>query len=101
MLQSNMDTVRKDIKTLVADAQLLFKDAAAEGGAKADELRKRGMQLLDSALDKAHHLQEAAIEKGKELADSTDNYVRKNPWRAVGISAVVGVLVGMLIARSK
>jgi len=31
--------------------------------------------------------------------DTTDTYVRDNPWRAVGISAAVGALVGILIAR--
>ncbi len=31
--------------------------------------------------------------------DSTDQYVRANPWRAVGISAAVGALIGFLAAR--
>jgi ElaB/YqjD/DUF883 family membrane-anchored ribosome-binding protein len=31
--------------------------------------------------------------------DTTDAYVRTNPWRAVGISAGIGALVGFLIAR--
>ena len=44
-------------------------------------------------------LQDATLEKGKELVDSADNYVRENPWQAVGLAAAVGVLIGMLIAR--
>lgn len=99
MVESKLKTVRGDMKTLVQDAQALFTEATAAGGIKADELRSRGMQLLDSALEQVQELQTATLEKGKELADNTDHYVRENPWQAVGLAAAVGVLVGMLIAR--
>ena len=99
MMESKLKTVRGDMKTLVQDAQALFNEASAAGGIKADELRSRGMQLLDSALEQVQELQTATPEKGKELADSTDHYIRENPWQAVGLAAAVGVLVGMLIAR--
>jgi ElaB/YqjD/DUF883 family membrane-anchored ribosome-binding protein len=35
----------------------------------------------------------------KQAMDTTDAYVRANPWRAIGISAVAGALIGFLIAR--
>ena len=35
----------------------------------------------------------------KAAVDTTDTYVRANPWRAVGISAAVGALIGFLAAR--
>lgn len=99
MLESNLKTVRGDLKALVQDAQSLFTEATAAGGIKAEELRSRGMDMLDAALDQVQQLQSATLEKGKELADSTDDYVRENPWQAVGLAAAVGVLIGMLIAR--
>ena len=99
MLESNINTVRSDLKTLMKDAQELFEEAATSSGSKAEELRAKGMKLLDSAIDGAHHFQLAAIEKGKKIAHDTDAYVHENPWRAIGISAAVGVLIGMLIAR--
>ena len=99
MLESNINTVRADLKTLMKDAQDLFAEAANASGSKAEELRAKGMKLLDSAIDGAHHFQQAAIEKGKKIAHDTDTYVHEHPWRAIGISAAVGMLVGMLIAR--
>jgi ElaB/YqjD/DUF883 family membrane-anchored ribosome-binding protein len=99
MLESNINTVRSDLKTLMKDAQELFEEAATSSGSKAEELRAKGMKLLDSAIDGAHHFQQAAVEKGKKIAHDTDTYVHENPWRAIGISAAVGVLIGMLIAR--
>lgn len=87
------------MKTLVRDAQELFREATATTGEKAEELRNRGFDLLETALVRAQEMQAAAIETGKEIAESTDDFVRENPWQAVAISAGVGLLVGMLIAR--
>lgn len=98
-MESKIKTVRNDMKSLVQDAQALFTEATASSGIKADELRSRGMHLLDAALDQVQELQTVTLEKGKELVDSTDNFVRENPWQAVGMAAAVGVLIGMLIAR--
>ena len=43
--------------------------------------------------------QEALVEKARIAARATDDYVRKNPWRAVGAAAGVGLVVGLLIGR--
>lgn len=99
MLDSNMNAVRSDLKALVRDAQILFDEATAAGGSKAEELRAKGMELLDSAIDHAQYLQQATVEKGKKIAHDTDTYVHQHPWRAIGVSATVGVLLGLLIAR--
>lgn len=99
MTASSYKTVRNDMKALVRDAQQLFREASAATGERADELRSKGQELLDSAAHRAQELQTAAVETGKELASSTDDFVKENPWKAVAISAGIGVLVGMLIAR--
>jgi ElaB/YqjD/DUF883 family membrane-anchored ribosome-binding protein len=99
MLESNLKTVRTDMKTLIRDAQELFREATSASGLKADELRSKGLVLLDTAMAKVQDVQAAAMETGKEMAGEADDYVRGNPWRAVAISAGVGLLVGLLISR--
>ena len=99
MKANTLKTTRTDMKTLVKDAQELFREATSVTGEKADELRSRGLQMLDSALVKAQEVQTAALETGKELADKTDDYVHENPWRAVAIAGGIGLLVGLLISR--
>ncbi len=99
MLTSHLRTGRTDMKTLVQDAQDLFREATSATGVKAEELRGRGMELLETAKVRAHDAQVAAIETGKEIATTADDYVHENPWRSVAVSATVGLLVGLLIAR--
>lgn len=99
MLDSSVSTTRNDMRTLIKNAQALFQEASSVTGQKADELRTKGLAMLDSAVAKAQQAQTAAIESGKELASSADNLVKDNPWKAVAISGGVGLLLGMLIAR--
>jgi ElaB/YqjD/DUF883 family membrane-anchored ribosome-binding protein len=44
-------------------------------------------------------IQRLVSEKGKEAADATDQFVRENPWAALGIAAAVGCVLGILISR--
>ena len=41
----------------------------------------------------------ALLEKTKLAAKATDDYVRDNPWQAVGIAAMAGLVLGILISR--
>ena len=41
----------------------------------------------------------AIIDKTRQAARATDRYVHDNPWKAVGISACVGLVIGVLIVR--
>ena len=98
-LNSNMNSVTTDVKTLVKDAQTLLTAAAALTGEKAEEMRGRGMQMLDVALGKANQVQGQAVVKGKELAHTADVYVKDNPWRTIAAAASVGLLVGVILGR--
>ena len=41
----------------------------------------------------------AAVERARSGAKATDQYVRAQPWQAVGISAVAGILIGFMLGR--
>jgi ElaB/YqjD/DUF883 family membrane-anchored ribosome-binding protein len=98
-VDGNLNDASTDVKALVKDAQSLLTAAAALTGTKADELRERGMAMLDTALGKANKVQGQAVVKGKELAHTADVYVKDNPWRTVAVAAGVGVLLGVLLGR--
>jgi ElaB/YqjD/DUF883 family membrane-anchored ribosome-binding protein len=98
-LNGNLNAVQTDVKTLVKDAQTLLSAAAALTGEKAEDMRVRGMEMLDAALGKASQVQGQAIVKGKELAHTADVYVKDNPWRTIAAAASVGLLVGVILGR--
>ncbi len=99
MQATRIKTTRIDMKNLVRDAQELFREATSSTGERADELIAKGLTLLDVAVAKAQEVQSAAIESGKEAVKSADEFVQENPWKAVALSAGVGLVIGLLISR--
>ncbi len=95
--QSN--PVNRDIQNVVSDAQDLLKTVQNEGQGRMDEMRAKVQQQLDSARQTLNELQQTMQDGAKVAMSTTDEYVRANPWRAVGISAGIGALLGFLIAR--
>ena len=98
-IDNGLNTANADMKALVKDAQSLLSAAASLTGEKADELRSRGMEMLDRAMGKASQYQGQAVVKSKELAHTADVYVKDNPWRTVVAAARVGLLVGIVLGR--
>jgi ElaB/YqjD/DUF883 family membrane-anchored ribosome-binding protein len=98
-LNGSMNNASTDMKALVKDAQSLLTAAAGLTGEKAEEMRVRGMELLDKAMGKASQYQGQALVKGKELAHTADVYVKDNPWRTVAVAAGAGLLLGVILGR--
>ncbi len=94
MLEEKLNTVATDVSTLIDDAQALFQSAAATSGDKAEDLRHRGMRLLDTAMTHSREAQESATANVKEAIRSANAYVAKNPWRAVAVAGGLGLLAG-------
>jgi|SRR6185503_8937801 len=92
-------TLARDFQHVVTDAQELIETMGNEGGAKVAEVRKRVQASLDSARARLEDLQASLTEGARAAVKTTDQYVRENPWSAVGIGAAIGVVLGCLIAR--
>jgi ElaB/YqjD/DUF883 family membrane-anchored ribosome-binding protein len=81
------------------DANTLLREAAAETGERASELRSQVAARLLSAKLKLQDLQDDAVDRAKAAARITDDLVRDNPWQAMGAAAALGFLVGVLVSR--
>ncbi|MFY9315183.1 MAG: DUF883 family protein [Burkholderiales bacterium] len=95
----NKDKLVADLKVVVADAEELLRATASQAGEKVAAARERIQASLATAKVKLGEAERAALEKAKLAAKATDDYVHENPWRAVGIAAVAGLVLGVLIAR--
>jgi ElaB/YqjD/DUF883 family membrane-anchored ribosome-binding protein len=89
----------KDFGDTLSEAETLLNQAATETGERASDLRAQVEAKLRSAKLKLQDLQDDAIDRAKAAARVTDDYVRDNPWQAIGAAAAVGFLVGVLVSR--
>ena len=93
------DKLVADLKVVVADAEELLRATASQAGEKVSAARERIQDSLAAAKIKLNDAERAALEKAKEAAKATDEYVHEHPWKAVGIAAAAGLLLGLLIGR--
>jgi ElaB/YqjD/DUF883 family membrane-anchored ribosome-binding protein len=88
-----------DLKVVVADAEELLRATASQAGEKVVAARERIQASLAAAKVKLSDAERALLEKTKETAKATDEFVHDHPWKAVGIAAGAGLLLGILISR--
>lgn len=89
----------EDFKVVVADAEALLKATANQGGDKLAEVRARAEESLKLVKARMAQAQAALLARTKAAAKATDVYVHENPWKAVGIAAGAGLVIGFLISR--
>ena len=93
------DQLVVDMKAVIADAEELLKATTGATGERISAARARAEETLRSAREKLAGLDDAVMDQAKEAAKAADEYVREHPWGAVGIAAVAGLLVGVMISR--
>ncbi|MDO8813164.1 MAG: DUF883 family protein [Gallionella sp.] len=95
------EKLMQDLRVVVSDAEELLRATASQAGEKVAAARERIQDSLATAKERLAIAQENVVVKTKQAARVTDEYVHENPWKAVGIAAGAGLIVGMLISRGR
>lgn len=93
------DKLVQDLKVVIADAEELLRATASQAGEKAAQAREKIQDSLHKAKIKLAEAEDVVIDKTKQAARATDEYVHEHPWRAVSVAAGIGLIIGMLISR--
>ena len=88
-----------DFAAVLAEAEDLMKRAGAETGQRALDLRAQVEAKLLAAKLRLQELQGEAVDRAKDAARFTDDYVHDNPWTAIGVAAAIGFVAGLLLNR--
>jgi ElaB/YqjD/DUF883 family membrane-anchored ribosome-binding protein len=93
------EKLMEDLRLVVADAEELLRATANQAGEGAAVARTRIQESLKVVKERLVSAEDALIDRTLDAAKDADRYVRDNPWQAIGVSACVGAIVGMLISR--
>jgi ElaB/YqjD/DUF883 family membrane-anchored ribosome-binding protein len=93
------DQLLNDLKSVIQDAEAWLRNGGQLTGDELKAAKAKFEQTLVNAKHDLVRLEEAVVEKTKEAAKATDEYVKENPWKSVGLGAALGVVIGLLIAR--
>ena len=91
--------VGRDVQNVVSEAQELLKTVKDEGASKLEDVKSKLGAQYEVAREKFGEIQTSVQEGAKVAMTTTDEYVRSNPWRAVGIAAAAGAIIGFLASR--
>ena len=86
--------VRENVDTALEQADEFLKQASAATGEEAKELQAKAKECLARASRNMKSFYEKTSEEGREIAGEVNDCVR-----SVGIAAVGGLLLGLLVAR--
>jgi ElaB/YqjD/DUF883 family membrane-anchored ribosome-binding protein len=102
--EERLETVTKeklidDLKVVAHDVEELLKATATQTGEKIAAARARAEESLRGAQRHLFEAGDEAAARTRAAADAADDYVRDNPWQAVGVAAGVAFIIGYLIGR--
>ncbi len=95
MLKSGKSETASELSLLLADVEELAQAVRGEERHFEHGLRER----IDHLRDALGEYGRSVAAHTREAAHKTDDYVREEPWKAVGIAAALGIIIGFLLGR--
>jgi ElaB/YqjD/DUF883 family membrane-anchored ribosome-binding protein len=95
----NTEKLVQDLRVVVADAEELLRATASQAGERVTVAREKIQKSLEQARAKLAEAESALVDKTRQMAHMTDEYVHQHPWKAVGVAAGIGLIIGLLISR--
>ena len=89
----------EDLRAVVADAEELLKATADQTGERIAAARGKAEVSVKAAKARLDEQDAALRAKTKAVAKCTEDYVRDNPWKAMGIAAAAGFAFCILTTR--
>jgi len=99
MEEVTKEKLYQDSKVVIQDIDVLMKEAFGDVKEKAAAARVKIDEILKQAKNRYDNVEAVVAERSKAAAKVTDQYVRENPYKAIGIGFGVGLLVGMILTR--
>ena len=88
-----------DFRTMINDSEDLLRAAASVSSEGFTAARAKFEDKLKDAKAALAEASQPMVDTTTETASAANDYVRANPWTAVGIAIAAGVLVGFLAAK--
>ena len=89
------DQAFSELQALMEQSEKLLHDAASLVGEDGEGLREQ----ISAKLKQTRDAMTALSLRAQPVVDATETYIGGHPWQTVAISAGLGLVVGLLLAR--
>ena len=95
----DLEQLTRDFRTFVSDCETLLKNATTLSGSGATVARAQLSEKMAAAKLKVDAMRSTAGDRAARTRAMTEDYVRRDPLKAIGYAAVAGAIVGLLMSR--
>ena len=91
--------LKNEFKDLITDIEELVMQTASLTGDELSLVREKLAERLETAKESLQEMGGDMAKRARKTAAATNEYVHEQPWKAIGIGATVGLLLGVVLAR--
>jgi ElaB/YqjD/DUF883 family membrane-anchored ribosome-binding protein len=88
-----------ELRDLISDIEDLVAHIADIKDADVVRLRTKVENAVSGAKQAIGQGRDSLARQAKQVASTTDEYVRGSPWQALGVAALLGAVIGVLASR--
>jgi len=92
-------SVSREFQNFLADLEDLVKETTSLTGEDLAQAKEKLNTRLATAKASLEHMNESVVQRAKQSAAVTNEYVHEQPWKALGASTVIAFLLGLAVAR--
>jgi ElaB/YqjD/DUF883 family membrane-anchored ribosome-binding protein len=93
----DLEQLTRDFRTFVADCETLLKNAGTLSGAGATVAQLS--EKMQAARVKLDEVRSTANDRAARTRASTEEYVRREPMKALGYAVAAGAILGLMMSR--
>ena len=98
-IEAKKEKLVSDIKAVIGDADSLLKTVASSAADELSAARGRVESQIGEVKSRLNVARVEATRRACDAAGAADTFARDNPWKLFGISALAGLLVGIVLTR--
>ena len=98
-IEAKKEKLVSDIKAVINDADGLLKTVATSAADELSAARGRVENQIGEVKSRLNVARAEATRRACDAADAADTFARDNPWKLFGISALAGLLIGIVLTR--
>jgi ElaB/YqjD/DUF883 family membrane-anchored ribosome-binding protein len=95
----DLEQLTRDFHTFVADCETLLRNATALSGAGATVARAQLSERMAAAKVKLDAVRSNANDRAARTRATTEDYVRREPMKALGYAVAAGAVLGLMMSR--
>ncbi len=97
--ESQKEDLMREVRATLNELENLYHNAKDDGTQEARALKEKVQERLGKAKSQLHDLESQAVERVRHTARQTDALVHEQPYYAMGLAALAGVVIGALLCR--